>query len=112
MNKYFKKYVLCQSKEDIKSGKTSLKQLSGRSLNIVSSFGCFITDKINKLHEKILRLVYDDYNIIFETVLEKHRAFRIHHQDKRCLEVEIRQGSILYFLLGQLEVDFTVVISF
>ena len=36
-------------------------------------------NKINKLHERALRLVYDDYLSAFEELLEKDNSFTVHH---------------------------------
>ena len=37
------------------------------------------SNKINKLHERALRLVYDDYVSTFEEFLEKDNLFIVHH---------------------------------
>ena len=36
-------------------------------------------NKISKLHERALRIVYDDYNSKFEEILTKDGSFTIHH---------------------------------
>ena len=36
-------------------------------------------NKINLLHERALRLVYDDYELPFDKLLEKDGSFTIHH---------------------------------
>ena len=36
-------------------------------------------NKINKLHERALRTVYNDYNSKFEELLTKDSSFTIHH---------------------------------
>ena len=46
-------------------------------------------NKINKLHERALRLVYDDYESSFESLLEKDGSFCIHHQNLQKLALEI-----------------------
>ena len=48
-----------------------------------------MNNKINKLHERSLRIVYDDYSSPFEALLEKDRSFSIHHQNIQCLLTEI-----------------------
>ena len=40
-------------------------------------------NKINKLHERALRIVYDDYNSKFEELLTKDSSFTIHHKTFR-----------------------------
>ena len=40
-------------------------------------------NKINKLHERALRIVYDDYNSKFEELLIKDGSFTIHHKTFR-----------------------------
>ena len=46
-------------------------------------------NKINKLHERALRLVYDDYESSFESLLEKDGSFCIHHQNLQKPALEI-----------------------
>ena len=43
------------------------------------------TIKINKLHERALGSIYDDYNSTLETLIEKDNTFSIHHQNIHCL---------------------------
>ena len=42
-------------------------------------------NKINKLHERALRLVYDDYLSAFEELLEKDNSFTVHHYNIQSL---------------------------
>ena len=46
-------------------------------------------NKINKLQERALRLVYNDYESPFDVLLNKNKSFSIHHQNiqKRMIEV-------------------------
>ena len=46
-------------------------------------------NKINKLHERALRLVYDDYVSAFEELLEKDNSFTIHHYNIQTLCIEL-----------------------
>ena len=51
--------------------------------------------KINKLHERSLRIIYDDSNSKFEDFLTTDSSFIIHHQNIQTLEREmfkIKQG--------------------
>jgi len=45
--------------------------------------------KINKLHERALRIVYNDYQSTFDELLEKDGSFTIHHQNIHRLMIEI-----------------------
>ena len=46
-------------------------------------------NKINNLHERALRLVYDDYRSTFEELLEKDNSFSVHHYNIQTLCVEL-----------------------
>ena len=48
-----------------------------------------LNNKINRLHEKALRLVYGDYKFKFDELLEKDSSFRIHHRNIKTLAIEI-----------------------
>ena len=51
--------------------------------------GRLINDKINKLHERALRIVYNDTVTSFENLLIKDKSFTIHHQNIQLLAIEI-----------------------
>ena len=42
-------------------------------------------NKINKLHERALGLVYDDYVSAFVELLEKDNSFTVHHDNIQTL---------------------------
>ena len=44
---------------------------------------------VNKLHERALRLVYDDYKSSFDVLLNKNKSFSIHHQNIQKLMIEV-----------------------
>ena len=46
-------------------------------------------NKINKLHERALRLVYDDYVPVFEGLLEKDNSFIVHYCNIQTLCIEL-----------------------
>ena len=46
-------------------------------------------NKINKLHERALRLVYNDNESSFENLLEIDHSFCIHHQNIQTLAIEM-----------------------
>ena len=45
--------------------------------------------KINRLHEKALRIVYNDYQSTYEELLSHDNSFSIHDQNIHCLATEI-----------------------
>ena len=47
------------------------------------------SNKINKLHERALRIVYQDDILNFEELLEKDNSFSIHHQNIQTLAIEM-----------------------
>ena len=46
-------------------------------------------NKINKLQERALRLVYDEYESSFDDLLNKNKSFSIHHQNIQKLVMEV-----------------------
>ena len=48
-----------------------------------------INDKINKLHERAPRIMYNDSITSFEELLVKDKIFTIHHQNIQSLAIEI-----------------------
>ena len=48
-----------------------------------------LNNKINRLHEKALRIVYEDYKSKFDELLEKDNFFSIHHRNIQTLAIEI-----------------------
>ena len=46
-------------------------------------------NKINRLHEKCLRLIYNDKRSSFEDLLEKDNCVSIHHKNLRALAIEM-----------------------
>ena len=48
-----------------------------------------INEKINKLHERALRIVYNDTITSLEELLVKDKTFPIHHQDIQLLAIQM-----------------------
>ena len=48
-----------------------------------------LNDKINKLHERTLRLVYKDDNLTFHQLLEKDKSVTIHERNIQKLAIEM-----------------------
>ena len=67
--------------------------------------------KINKLHERALRIAYDDYCSSFEELLDKDGAVTIHQRNLRALAIEmykISNGLSPTFMIEMMnEIDFS-----
>ena len=50
------------------------------------------SNKINKLHERALRLVYGDYGSTFEELLEKDNSFTVNHYNRQTLCIELHKA--------------------
>ena len=48
-----------------------------------------VNNNINKLHERALRIVYQDDILNFEELLEKDNSFSIHSENIRTLAIEM-----------------------
>ena len=48
-----------------------------------------LNSKINRLHEKALRIVYEDYKSKFDGLFEKDSSFSIRHRNIQALAIEI-----------------------
>ena len=48
-----------------------------------------MNNKINRLHERSLRIVYSDQSSTFEELLERDKTFSIHHKNIPSLAIEI-----------------------
>ena len=46
-------------------------------------------NKINRLHERCLRLIYNDKRSSFEDLLEKDNSVSRHHKNPQALEIEM-----------------------
>ena len=51
--------------------------------------GKFSNNRINHLHERALRIVYNDYRLSFEELLQKDRSVCIHHRNIHFLAIEM-----------------------
>ena len=48
-----------------------------------------LNTKINRLHERALRLVYNDFSSSFENLLDRDKSFSIHHRNIQYLAMEM-----------------------
>ena len=48
-----------------------------------------MNNKINRLHERALRIVYNNYTSTFEELLKEDESLRIHHRNIHCLATEM-----------------------
>ena len=79
--------VMCQQKH-----RTLIKALIEFQLSYCALVWMFhsgtLNNCINKLHERSLRLVYKDSQLIFEQLLENN-SFTIHHRNIQKLSIEV-----------------------
>jgi len=54
---------------------------------MMHSRGC--NNKINRLQERALRFVYDDYNSSFDSLLLRDGSFTVHHHKIQSLAIEV-----------------------
>ena len=50
--------------------------------------GRTLDTKMNHIHERELRFVYDDYTSTFESLLEKDKSISIHHRNIHRVAIE------------------------
>ena len=48
-----------------------------------------MNNKINRFHERALRLVYSDHVSSFDELLKKDRSFSVHHRNIQSLAIEL-----------------------
>ena len=61
-----------------------------------------LTHKINRLHERSLRIAYNDYTATFEDLLAKAKTVTIHQRNLRVLAIE------MYKIANGLSPDFMI----
>ena len=52
-----------------------------------------LNHRINKIHERALRIVYNDHQCIFEELLERDNSFTIHERNLQKLATEMFKVS-------------------
>ena len=52
-------------------------------------YGRNTNHEINLLHERALKLVYNDYELPFKKLLEKNGSFTVHHYNIQTLCIEL-----------------------
>ena len=52
-----------------------------------------LKNKINRIHERALRITYNDKSSSYGELLNKDRSVTIHHRNKRALAIEILQSD-------------------
>ena len=50
-----------------------------------------MNNKINHIHERALRLVYEDYTSTFDNLLKKDRSVSIHHRNIHQVAIEMHK---------------------
>ena len=53
-----------------------------------------IHDKINHIHERALRLVYQDYTTSFDDLLKRDGSLTFHHRNIHKVETEMFKGEL------------------
>ena len=48
-----------------------------------------LNNKVNNVHEKVLRIVYSDYKSTFQELVDKDVSFSVHHRNVQTLAIEI-----------------------
>ena len=48
-----------------------------------------LNSRINRIHERALRIVYSDYISTFNTLLEKDKSFKVHERNIQTLAIEV-----------------------
>ena len=55
-----------------------------------------INNKINRLHERALRLVYSDYNSNFDELLKKNESCSIYDRNVQTLAIKISKFFMVF----------------
>ena len=55
-----------------------------------------LNTKINKIHKRALRIVFNDNNSLFDALIQKAGTVKIHHRNLQILAVEIYKALYNY----------------
>ena len=56
-------------------------------------------NKINRLHKRMLRIVYKDYKSSFAEHLAEDKSFTAHHKNVQKLAIEMYMGICMYIYI-------------
>ena len=59
-----------------------------------------LNNKINRLHERALKIVYKNTNLPFQELLEKYGSVTIHHKKLERLAIEMYKCKSYIYNLG------------
>ena len=58
-----------------------------------------LNNKINRLHERFLRITYNDGYLHFEMLVERDNSISVHNRNIQCLTIELYWYSMEYVLI-------------
>ena len=73
-----------------------------------------VNNKINHLHERLLRIVYKDSISLFEDLLKKDRSFTIHQRNIQSLAIKLFKvkgnlsNNIMYYIFQTKKINYNL----